>query len=73
MGLAFFDPDVSVTVKRKMVQALNSEQKPTDNQSAEKRPKRVTLVASKASDVSLETFVSQHTRQLFNKLCISDC
>jgi len=52
--------------------ALNNEQKPTDGQSTEKRPKRVTLAASKASDVSLLTFVSQHTRQLFNKLCISE-
>ena len=68
VGLSFFDPAVPVTVKRKMVQALDSVQ----DVDAEKGPKRVTLKASKALTVSLENFVNCNTRELFRKLHIPD-
>lgn len=68
VGLAFFDSEVPVAVKRKMVQALTSSEA-TDQCAG---PKRITLTASNASTASLEDFVNGNTQKLFRKLQITD-
>jgi len=68
VGLSFFDSEVPVTVKRKMVQALRSLE--ANGQCAE--PKRITLTANNASTASLEHFVNCNTQKLFRKLQITD-
>jgi len=68
VGLAFFDTEVPITTKSKMVAAL--QKKPA---SGIARPglKRITIQASTASTHSLEDFVSFNTRALLEKLHIS--
>ena len=69
MGLAFFDPDVPTSTKREMVKALQREQLHETDEAAP--PKRITIMASNASDRSLESFVTPRTLGFFTKLQIS--
>ena len=64
----FFDLEVPVTVKRRMVQALRSSE--SNGQCA--GPKWITLTANNASTASLEHFVNCNTQKLFRKLQITD-
>lgn len=66
VGLAFFDSSVSLSTKRNMVKALK-------NQPENEGPplKRITIVASSASEFQLENFVTRNTMQLFEKLRIT--
>jgi hypothetical protein len=73
VGLAFFDPDVSVTTKRKMVEALHvSEEEHVNSDVVQpKCATRISITAENSLHHSLEDFVTCNTRKLFEKLNIS--
>lgn len=71
MGLAFFDPDVPISTKRKIVNALQGNQRQDRSESPLKGPNRITIKASSASDHSLEDFVTPNTQKFFEKMRIS--
>ena len=65
VGLAFFDPEVSIVTKCEMVKSLQ-------NREGENEPlKRIKIAARLVPDSRLEDFVTQNTRGLFEKLGIS--
>ena len=66
VGLALFDSDVPSPTKRKMVIAMQSIQPHSPSPGS----KRITLMASKASDHNLEDFVTPNTRDRLSRLHI---
>lgn len=69
IGLAFFDNEVSISTKRKMVNALNLKQR--TSLQIPKGPNRIILNASNAAQCNLANFVTPNTIDFFTKMNIS--
>jgi hypothetical protein len=65
VGLAFFDTDISVEIKRAMVRAMN------DRDGLNDPPKRVQVNTTTCSAMSIEDFVTKNTRLFFERLGLS--